>query len=105
MAAIRWEDYDVTGNGQPEHLPGRMVSAEFFRVLGVNPVAGRDFDTSEDRPGTTPVAMISGGLWARRFGSDPGVIRRKLKLNGEDYTIIGIFPAIFDIRESTMYTR
>jgi predicted permease len=95
IAAIRWEDYDVTGGGQPEHLNGRMVSAEFFRVLGIHPVLGRDFDANEDRLGTTPVAMISGGLWSRRFGSDPGAIGRKLKLNGEDYTIIGVTPADF----------
>ena len=95
MAAIRWEDYDVTGGGQPEHLNGRMVSAEFFRVLGIHPALGRDFDAGEDRPGTAPVAIISGGLWTRRFGSDPGVIGRKLKLNGEDYTIVGVTPSDF----------
>ena len=98
MAAIRWEDYDVTGGGQPEHLSGRMVSAGFFRVLGVHPLLGRDFDFNEDRPGTTPVVMISGGLWNRRYGSDPGVIGRKLKLNGEDYTITGVTPADFQFQ-------
>jgi predicted permease len=96
IAAIRWEDYDVTGGGQPEHLEGRMVSAEFFRVVGIHPVLGRDFDLNEDRLGTAPVAMISGGLWNRRFGSDPGVIGRKLKLNGEDYTIVGVVPSDFE---------
>jgi len=96
MGAIRWEDVDVTGGAQPEHLTGRMVSAEFFRVLGVHPALGRDFDVRDDRSGTTPVAMIGGGLWKRRFGSDPGVIGRKLKLNGADYTIVGVVPADFD---------
>jgi hypothetical protein len=96
IAAVRWEDYDVTGGGQPEHLEGRMVSAEFFRVVGIHPVLGRDFDLNEDRLGTAPVAMISGALWNRRFGSDPGAIGRKLKLNGEDYTIIGVVPADFE---------
>ena len=94
MAAIRWESYDVTG-GRPEHLSARMVSADFFRVLGIHPVIGRDFTVEEDRPGTTPVAMISGGLWQRRFGSDPGVIGRKLKLNDGEYAIIGVLPAGF----------
>jgi predicted permease len=95
MAAIRWEDYDVTGEGRPEHLSGRMVSAEFFRVLGIHPVLGRDFDVKEDRPGTTPVVMISAGLWNRRFGGDPGVIGRKLKLNDEEYTIVAVLPVDF----------
>ena len=49
LAAFRWEDYDFTGGGQPEHLSGKMVSAEFFRVLGTSPVAGRDFDPAADR--------------------------------------------------------
>ena len=99
MAAIRWENYDVTGR-QPEHLSGRMVSADFFRVLGIHPVAGRDFDSAEDRPGTTPVAMISGGVWKRRFGSDPGAIGRKLKLNGDEYTIVGVVPGDFQYEGS-----
>jgi predicted permease len=98
MAAIRWEDYDVSGGGQPEHLSGRMVSGEFFRVLGIHPVLGRDFDPDEDRLGTSLVAIISGGLWSRRFGSDPGMIGRKLQLNGEDYTIIGVAPADFEFQ-------
>ena len=95
MAAIRWEDYDLTGGGQPEHLKGRMVSAEFFRVLGIHPVLGRDFDRNEDRPGTTPVAIISGGLWNRRYGSDPNVIGRNLKLSGQEYMVVGVIPADF----------
>ena len=95
IAAIRWEDYDVTGGSHPEHLRGRMVSADFFRTLGIHPVAGRDFDGNEDRLGTTPVAIISGGLWSRRFGSDPGVIGGKLKLGGADYTLVGVLPADF----------
>ncbi|HUB79680.1 MAG TPA: ABC transporter permease [Bryobacteraceae bacterium] len=105
MAAIRWEDYDVTGGGQPEHLNGRMVSAEFFPVLGIHPVLGRDFDTREDRLGTTPVAIISGGLWKRRFGADRGVIGRKMKLNGADYTIVGVVPANFEYQgQYDLYT-
>ena len=95
MAAIRWQDYDVTGGGQPEHLSGRMVSAEFFHVLGIAPTLGRDFDVKEDRPGTALAAMISGELWKRRFASDPGVNGRQLKLNGQDYTIVGVIPSGF----------
>ena len=61
LAAINWEDYDVTGSGQPEHLSGKMVSADFFRVLGISPVLGRDFDPRRDRLGSSPVILISGG--------------------------------------------
>ena len=82
LAAFRWEDSDLAGGGQPEHLSGKMVSADFFRVLGIDVVAGRDFDPAADRLGTAPVVLISGGLWRRRFGSNPAVIGRALTLDG-----------------------
>jgi len=100
MAAFRWEDYDLTGAGQPEHVSGRMVSADFFRVLGVTPVLGRDFDARADRLGTAPVAMLGGGLWKRRFGSNPGVLGTQIVLNGKSYTVIGVAPADFQFEGS-----
>src|SRR5690348_10370384 len=63
MAAYRWEDYDLTGRGEAEHLSGKAVSASLFRVLGATPVLGRDFDPAEDRLGTAPAVILSGGLW------------------------------------------
>jgi predicted permease len=97
LGAFRWENFDVSGSGQPEHLSGKMVSANFFRTLGINPVLGRDFDARTDRLGTSPVVMISGGLWSRRFGSSPAVLGRPLMLNGQSYTIVGVLPADFQI--------
>jgi len=94
LAAFRWQDYDVTGGGQPEHLSGKMVSADFFRVLGIHPVLGRDFDRT-DRLGATPVALISGGLWSRRFASNPAALGSQVMLNGQSYTIVGVIPADF----------
>jgi predicted permease len=72
-----------------------MVSAGFFRVLGVGPVLGRDFAPA-DRLGSAPVALISGGLWERRFGSSAAVLGRQLILNSRSYTVIGVVPAGFD---------
>ncbi len=95
LASVRWEDYDITGSGQPEHLSGKMVSSDFFRVLGINPVLGRDFDPHSDRLGTAPVVLISGGLWSRRFGSAPEVLGKQILLNGQGYTIAGVIPADF----------
>ena len=94
LAAFRWQDYDVTGGGQPEHLSGKMVSADFFRVLGIHPVLGRDFERT-DRLGAAPVALISGGLWSRRFASSSAVLGNQVMLNGQSYTIVGIIPASF----------
>jgi predicted permease len=95
LASVRWEDYDITGGGQPEHLRGKMVSADFFRVLGTNPVLGRDFDSRADRLRASPVVLIGGGLWSRRFGSNPAVLGSQLTLNGRSYTIAGVVPAGF----------
>ncbi len=97
LASFRWEDYDVTGGGQPEHLNGKMVSADFFRVLGINPVLGRDFDPRADRLGASPVVLIGGGFWSRRFGSNPAVLGSQLTLNGRSYTIAGVVPAGFQL--------
>ncbi len=105
LAAYRWEDHDVTGAGQPEHLSGKMVSADFFRVLGIDPVLGRHFDARTDRLGGSPVALIGGGLWSRRFGSNPAVLGSPLTLDGQSYTIAGVLPAGFQFEgEADIYT-
>jgi predicted permease len=105
LAAFRWEDYDVTGRGQPEHLSGKMVSADFFRVLGIHPALGRDFDARADRLGASPVVLIGGGLWSRRFGSNPAVLGSQLMLNGRSYTVAGVVPAGFQLEgKADVYT-
>ena len=66
-------------------------------MLGVAPVAGRLFRNDEDRPGATPVVLVSHGLWQRRFASDPGVIGKTVRLNGERYAVAGIMPSRFRV--------
>jgi predicted permease len=95
MAAFRQEDYNLTGMGEPERVGAEMVSANFFSVLGVNPVAGRLFRPEEDRVGAQPVALISGGFWKRKFGSSPAAVGKTLTLNGVGYTVVGVIPADF----------
>jgi predicted permease len=96
MAAVRQnESFNLTGTGEPERLQGRLVSAEFFSTLGIEPLLGRDFLAEEDRPGATPAAILSYGLWQRRFGEDPGIIGKQLTLNNQSFTVIGITPANF----------
>jgi len=105
LAAYRWENYDVTGGGTPEHLSGKMVSADFFRVLGIKPIVGRDFDARTDRLGAAPVAIIGGGLWSRRFGSNPAILSSQVLLNGGSYTIVGVIPADFQLEgKADVYT-
>ena len=105
LASFRWEDYDVTGGERPEHLSGKMVSADFFRVLGIHPVLGRDFDPRADRLGASPVVLIGGGLWNRRFGSNPAVLGSQLILNGRSYTVAGVVPTGFQLEGTAdLYT-
>jgi putative ABC transport system permease protein len=96
IAVFRRDSFNLTGSGESERLLGRMVSASFFKVLRVQPFLGRDFTADEDRPGGTPVVILTHGLWKRRFGSDPHVIGKQLLLNEKPYQVIGIAPANFE---------
>ncbi|HLX09303.1 MAG TPA: ABC transporter permease [Thermoanaerobaculia bacterium] len=83
-------------NGEPEMLPGMMVTGNYFAVLGITPYRGRFFLPEESGTGgTRPVVVIGYGLWQRRFGGDPGVLGSTLQINGQGCTVIGILPANF----------
>jgi predicted permease len=108
MAAFRWMDGAITGVGEAEEVSARRVSANFFPILGVNPILGRNFTPEEDRRGANPTAMISEGLWKRKFGSDPNVIGKRVIVDGQGRTIIGVVPAsfqlhIFNFRTADVY--
>lgn len=92
MAAYRLENFNLTGQANPERLRGQMASAAMFPVLSVNPVIGRTFTTDEDRRGGAPVALLTTNFWKRRFGGDPAVVGRTLTLNERLFTIIGVVP-------------
>jgi predicted permease len=93
LAAYRGNDFNLTAMGEPERVPGEMVSATFFPILGVKPALGRTFLASEDQVGAAPVVVISHGLWKRKFGSAPDVVGKAMTLDGRSYTIIGVLPA------------
>jgi predicted permease len=95
MAAFRWTDGAITGVGEAEAVQARRVSANFFPILGVNPILGRNFTPEEDRRGANPTALISEGLWKRKFGRDPNVVGKRLIVAGQGRTIIGVIPASF----------
>lgn len=97
MAAATFDSFTLSGRVEPERLPGGNVSANYFQVLGVSPIRGRTFAPGEDRPGHAKVAMIGEDLWRRHFGADPAAIGRTIKVNGEDYTVIGVVPSLFRI--------
>jgi predicted permease len=95
LAAFREDDLNLIGLGQPERIPAEMVSASFFRLLGVQPILGRTFLDSDDQLGAAPVALISENFWQRKFGSSPTAIGQALTLSGTSYVIIGVIPAAF----------
>jgi predicted permease len=96
MAAIGDESLGLFGQGEPVKLQGAGVTASFFSLLGAKPLLGRAFLPAEDRPGAAaPVAILSHGLWRSRFGGDPGVIGRTLRLQGRSFTVVGVMPADF----------
>src|SRR5215471_376352 len=97
LGAIRQSSYNLTGKGEPEQFTGNEISPSLFRVLGVRPVLGRDFQEDEDQPASQPVAIIGEGLWKRRFGGEPSVIGRNVTLNGAAYTVVGVAPAAPEI--------
>jgi predicted permease len=87
--------FNLTGVGNPEMLRGAQVSANAFRVLGVQPRLGRGFQDGEDEAGRERVVMISDGLWRRSFQADPGVVGRKVLLDGAPHEVVGVLPASF----------
>lgn len=91
----RLTDY-LSDENQTDYIRSTMVSAEFFRVLGVQPASGRAFTPEEDSPSGQPVVVISDGFWRRRFGADTGVIGRMITINGISYNVIGVMPRSFE---------
>jgi len=97
IAAYRWADGSITGSGTAEQVHAQHISATFFPILGVKPIVGRNFNADEDRRGANPTALISEGLWKRKFGSDPNVIGKRIVVAGQGRTIIGVIPASFNL--------
>jgi len=98
MAAFHTDDFTLIGPHDPEHLPGAVVSAQLFSLLGVTPTLGRSFRIEEDEPGAAngndPV-ILSYGLWQREFNTDASVLGRVLQIGDRRYTVIGVMPQHF----------
>src|SRR5262249_10440679 len=96
MAAFHRDNFTVTGTGNPEFIRAGVVTREFFDVLAVQRILGRTFLLQETQTGREHVAVLSYGLWQRRFGSDPSIIGQTIRLDATPYTIIGVLPQGFD---------
>ncbi|HEX9004807.1 MAG TPA: ABC transporter permease, partial [Blastocatellia bacterium] len=104
MATFFDTNANLTGSGEPEEIPAQIASANLFSVLGVNPILGRTFTAEDGREGAARVAVLSYGLWQRRFGGDASVIGRKIILNNNENTVVGVLPADFNwhVRNGSM---
>jgi len=97
---------NLVGQGEPERLNIAMVDKDLLPTLGVQPLMGRIFTPAEDLEGASGTALLSFGLWQRRFGGDPNILGRQLLLNGERITVIGVMPRsfYFPTRDTEMWT-
>src|SRR5262249_54016947 len=100
IAATLEVSFTFTGRGEPEQIDGSYVSPSFFSLFGVKASLGRTFLPEEGIASRRHVAVVSYGLWQRRFGADPSVIGQPLVLNREIYTIIGVAPRDFQFPPS-----
>jgi putative ABC transport system permease protein len=94
-AADEYRTASWTGQHESESLRSAVVSANYFDVLGVTTQIGRTFSTGEDQSGQDHEVILSHALWERRFGSDPSVVGRTIRLDREHYTVIGVMPTSF----------
>ena len=99
MAAFSQQNRNLQSRGEPERILTAQVSADFFKVLGIQPVLGRDFRAEEDRPGGRRVAIVTHGLWLRRVGEDAPAVEQTIKLDDELVEVIGVLPKGFHFPE------
>ena len=98
LAVGRTYAFSLTGIGAAEQVGGEFISADFFPLLGVKPVIGRTFLEHEDQVGAGPVALISAGLWQRKFSSASDILGKSITLDAKDFTIVGVIPANFHLQ-------
>ncbi len=96
FAAAAGTSLNLADAGEPERVVGRRVTHDFFPLFGIAPAHGRTFTADEDQPGRTNVVVLSHRLWQRRFQGDRGLVGRTIRINGEQYDVIGVMPPDFD---------
>ena len=103
MAAFTQTSCVLNGGGEAEEDPCEVVSSNLFPLLGASPIRGRQFSPDEDLPGGPRAAILSHGLWQRRFGADDRAIGRAIQVNGASHTVVGVMPASFSHSYETPY--
>jgi len=87
----------ITGTGEPEQVRLAFTTANFLPLLADKPQLGRFFAPGEDRGGAAPLMILTDGLWRRQFGANPGIIGQTARLNGNDFTVVGVLPRDFKL--------
>ena len=100
MAALTTRSFNLTGEGEPEKIEGNGVTANFFSLLGTQPMLGRGFIPEDDTPQSNKVVVVSYELWQRILGGEPSIVGKNILLNGEKQTVIGVMPAGFQFLDS-----
>lgn len=95
VAGYAFNEYTLTGAGEPARISGALVSANYLSLLGVTPQIGRDLVSNDDRPGSPAVALIADALWRHRFSANPAVVGATLNLDRNPYTVVGVLPPGF----------
>ena len=96
FAADTGTSMNLADNGEPERIFGGRVTWNYFRLFGIPPAYGRTFHADEDQPGRNKVVILSHRLWQRRFGADPAIVGRSIRINNEPHDVVGIMPADMD---------
>ena len=92
LGIAAFDNFTLTGNGDPEQLNGQRVSASFLPTLGIPPARGRNFTEAEDAPNGPAVCIISYELWQTRFGGSEQIVGRTITLNGQSWEVVGVMP-------------
>lgn len=99
MAALDERNFNLTADGEPEYVTASGVTANFFSLLGVQPLLGRSFQFDEDTFKANKVVLLSYSLWQSRYGGERNIIGRDILLNGERHTVVGVMPRDFQFLE------
>jgi predicted permease len=103
VAALQHVTFNLTDNDHPEQLRATAVTANTIADTGVAPMLGRSFLAGEDAPGGPNVVLISSVLWQRRYFGDPAIVGKQMRMNGENYTVIGVMPPRYQMWGTQMW--
>jgi putative ABC transport system permease protein len=101
MAAFAGWNANLTGEANPERLPGLRVTGNLFEMLGVQAAAGRLLTPDDDLPGRPKTVVLTWQLWMRRYGGAPGIVGQTIRLNGEPHVVVGALPPSFILRNTS----